>query len=145
MIRRKSRSGVPSQLDSPLKASQTGFGWEPSAFNGTTAEERMLKSINDQLVELFGSSGAQALNYHVDPKTAPQNPFKYQEEMRLLFGPMSTKIIHSLRDELCAMAEKTPAAWCEGIENCLKCLKQNVGTNSRQSETKPLAIRCIQR
>jgi len=90
-----------------------------------TPEAIMLKSINKQLVELFGSGATRALNYRVDPKVALLDPLGYEEDMRQVFGPISAKIIQSLRDCLCQEAGKSPTAACKSIDGCLKCLEQH--------------------
>ena len=84
----------------------------------------MLKSIEDQIVDLLGESGARALNYHVNPAIAPIDPLRYERDLEALFGPMSSTILTKLRIGLCQLAGKRPMASCKGIEGCLECIIQ---------------------
>jgi len=88
-------------------------------------EEMMLKSIEDQIVALFGESAARSLNYHLNPAIAPIDPLKYEEDLKVLFGPISSVIVTRMRDGLCELAGKRPTASCKGIEGCLECIIQN--------------------
>jgi hypothetical protein len=88
-------------------------------------EQIMLKSIEDQIVDLFGASAAKALNYHVNPSVAPLDPLKYEEDLKALLGPMSSRIIEKLRIGLCEISGKKPDSSCKGIEGCLECIIQN--------------------
>jgi len=84
----------------------------------------MLKSIEDQIVDLLGESGARVLNYHVNPAIAPIDPLRYERDLEALFGPMSSTILTKLRIGLCQLAGKRPMASCKGIEGCLECIIQ---------------------
>ena len=90
---------------------------------------------------MLGLSGAQVLNFHIDVRTAPSCPSRYQGELAAFFGPGYAMVIEAVRDALCKESGKTPNPACNGIKGCLDCIRGSIATCDLTSTPVQLSTR----
>jgi len=104
-----------------------------------TPENRMIRAIVGALERMLGWSETQVLNFHVDVRTAPACPGRYERELIAFFGPGSSVVMEGVREALCKESGRTLNPACKGIEGCLDCIRGTAVAGDQSSASVQLA------
>jgi hypothetical protein len=83
----------------------------------------MARAVDDELTDLLGASGREALDFHADPEIAADSPSDYEDRLRRILGDEgSSLVILRLRNKMCEISGRTPKPECADLQNCLECI-----------------------
>ena len=95
-------------------------------WDGQLAARILVSAINEELADLLGGPGREALNFHVDPEIAADSPAEYQARLMRVLGDEGSKLlILKLRDRMCKLSGRAPKLECPDIRNCLHCIEES--------------------
>lgn len=87
------------------------------------AAQIMIRAIEEELTNLLGAAGKDALDFHADPEKVAESPVEYEESLRRILGEEGASlVVMRLRDKICEISGKTPKPECDNIQHCLECI-----------------------
>lgn len=83
----------------------------------------MVRAIEEELTNLLGIAGKEALDFHADPGLVADSPLSYEDTLRHTLGEDGANLVlMRLRDKMCEISGVRPKPQCVGIQNCLGCI-----------------------